>query len=551
MIQRKPMLSYPILTFILCYTIGSTCNSRDDAHTPPSKHPLIKALPTPTTLHPYELPLDPEENPNESYIGHKLWIQKIKSISEKLNHLTINGIVCTENNLQQIIDTLSAILTPYALDHLLDNLEPLIPLPHQTLMKVAIKNDCRWNEEAIAHEINIQPTSNLTYTEACKGGAEPITGATHTLPVEEVVCQDKGVQKKSEPITVVHHSLIHHVTHQGKTIRGTKGPLFKLASTLTLSDLAHTAQIDRSSTTVHEIDDAFNPYWFLAEQPSSKPLILEAYGIDAAIIDKLKALGQLDRISYDLLTLKKQLAMLKCASLITYLYEVAAKKGAAFIKGSFSIEDEGEKLYDTLCRLAKKATNKYFYDRNPKENRSSHYIRSEKQYGLDIVIDENSTPIDLLPNERHHILLGSVEKGNKKATFIKCETYGLSSNFEYINHANQYVKYKFKGRKHNNARRETDLPHDLAVAWKNYAENFKIKKKIIKKAPVHDIVKRLETNKSNSHHHTFRSLQAILQEYEKKRGPLYLMTGNEFIIPQATTYIILERLDKKGSLTFP
>ncbi|MBX9890568.1 MAG: hypothetical protein K2X94_04825 [Amoebophilaceae bacterium] len=542
MIPRKPILSYPILMFILCYTIGSTCHSGDDAHTPKKENPCIATvLPTELRATPaLELPLEPAAQPNESCIDHKLLIQKIKSISENLNHLTINGIVCTEGNFEQLITTLSASLTPYELDRLLENLEPLIPLAHQRLMKVAIKNDCRWHEEAIAHEMKITPTSQLTYTEECKGGS-----------VEEVVLQHKVMQKKSEPITVVHRSLIHNVTHQGKTVRGTNGPLFDLQSTLTLSNLADTAQIDRSSTTVHEIDEAFNPYWFLSEQPSSKPLVLEAYGIDTAIIDQLKKLDQLDKISYDLPTLKKQLAMLKCASLITYLYKVAKKKGVSFIKGSFSIEDQGEKLYNTLCRLGKQATNKYFYDRNPKERRSSHYTHSEKQCGLDIVVEENSDPINLLPNNRHHILLGSVDKGNKKATFIKCETYGLASNFDYISHANQYVKYKFKGRKHSNARRETDLPPDLAIAWQNYAKNFKIKEKIIKKAPVHDIVKLLEAHKDHSTHHTFQSLQSILDKYEKKRGPLYLMTGNEFIIPQETTYIILERLDKKGVLTFP
>jgi len=497
--------------------IGSKCTKKNIA-TPNNLDPIIPTYHASPPLILEENTLQNQTKNRDNGFKKKQSLtqkigEKIQVLFKKIKHLVINSLVCQEHNLlettQNLIETSIA-----PEDYLFEHLETIIELPYQKAMAIAKKSGCTLH--APEYTVNIYQENNCIATEI-------------------KIC-------------------IAQVTHRGITTIA-QNSLFEIHGKLTFYKGQTTANL--GPITIHEKDERFNPYWFLSDSASDKKGILSAYGIHNDIINKLHSLGKMGVISSDVLLLKKQIAMLKCASLITSLYKEAAQTGHLFVKGSFSIEDKEKKLYDTMYSLAKKASSKHFYDRKPPW--SSHYTDSPDQHGLDIVLEENAKNnyLDILPDGRHHILFGSVNKGNKqKGTYVKCEHYGLASTFDYINHAKQYVKYRLSGRNKQGARRETDLPIRFATLWIAYCDAFGIKNSIKEEAYVYEIdenVKNQESQKDiekDGRYHILKALREKLNGYEKTRGPLYLITGNEFVIRQTTTDKLLENLNQKMVLKF-
>ena len=255
---------------------------------------------------------------------------------------------------------------------------------------------------------------------------------------------------------------------------------------------------------------------------------------------------------------------LKLATVTQLLYDYANgpdQFNGAFKRGSFSIEDKGNEFFK-LLKKSSESLGSYFYDRNPTYGKSSHYKDSPDQYGVDIALDEQDYPVEL-PPYGHHVLFGSVKKGNNMATFVKCEPYGLKTWSDFLYHAKEFMDTTMESSSSSASKhhREKDLPEGL----KNTLETVCAIDPFIgipAKPAVHDIVNRLIPNLKASvaeaqkiekdlgystlgtddHIEIIRLLEKAISQLQGGATLAHLRTGNECVVPQEVTNKLIKVL---------
>lgn len=255
---------------------------------------------------------------------------------------------------------------------------------------------------------------------------------------------------------------------------------------------------------------------------------------------------------------------LKLATVAQLLYDYANRSkqfNGLFKRGSFSIEDEGSEFFK-LLKKSSESLGSYFYGRNPKYGQSSHYKDSPDQYGVDIALCPQDYPVELSPYG-HHVLFGSVKKGNNIATFLKCEPYGLTWR-DVFYHAKEFMHTTMEPSsataKHH---REKDLPEAL----KNTLETISAIDPFIgmpAKPAVHDIVNRIIPNLKASvaeaqeiekdlgygtlgtddHIEIIQLLENSIKQLQGGARLAYLRTGNECVVPQEVTNKLIKVLEQ-------
>ena len=196
--------------------------------------------------------------------------------------------------------------------------------------------------------------------------------------------------------------------------------------------------------------------------------VLDKNNVHDNIIKKLEELGYNNTLlSQNNQALNQQINILKMATLAHHLYEHAENNGKGFQRGSFTIQDDDGYFFDWLKKLAEN-TPDGCYSRKPSERKSSHYKDSDEQYGVDIVLKPNNSPVNILPYGMHHILFGRVNKGNNsKATFVKCENYGLATWSDLLLHGVEYLHTWVETSPYKYSNREKDLPGEIKDAINN------------------------------------------------------------------------------------
>ena len=171
--------------------------------------------------------------------------------------------------------------------------------------------------------------------------------------------------------------------------------------------------------------------------------------------------------------------------IILALYDKANKEGDSFVRGSMKIIDPDNRLLDLLNGYVQFATghkspgftrlygaNEFAYSRDPNYSLSSHYKDKKYesiQYGIDARFQVDGNLIDLFPDNRGHLLFGSVNIQGKTHTFIKIERIGLGNLKEYVEHGTHFLH---PSEPNATDRRESEIPETISKTFENFLLNL-------------------------------------------------------------------------------
>lgn len=238
-------------------------------------------------------------------------------------------------------------------------------------------------------------------------------------------------------------------------------------------------------------------------------------------------------------------------ALTWYFKDLAARQGEGFGRGSFSLIDPNETVYQFLLSYVKlvNGTNdpenlpyvgtlsNYAYRRDPKYYFSSHHTGRSPwaQYGIDIRTEANQTVRKFLPEDHTHILFGKLwfgEENRRPMTFFKTEEIGMGSLVAAAAHGTNFAS----GGKAIQAtdRREKDIPIALQKAYNEFYNNtphneekYKTVREMIQQA------QKIQADKSlEQYAHYIPAAKAFLAKVEEifPDGNTDVCVGNEVIL---------------------
>lgn len=271
------------------------------------------------------------------------------------------------------------------------------------------------------------------------------------------------------------------------------------------------------------------------------------------------------------------------------IYFDAAYQGEDFLRGSYKIIDQHNRLYNCLLDYVKFATknpdptgvlpngmyipaksseaikglllktdinrllsrsNEFAYSRSPNAfpPLSSHYPNDPLQWGIDLRFDSGQLATNFLPGKNSHILFGLVktrqEKGYPEATFIKFEPDPLGSFAEVGSHAISFLKSHHV---EDTARREKDIDAELQKIYQEFISKLPIK--ILRKQTIQEmyqtmkkIIEDLSALNPPEHGKIYiKAKSKLIQKFEgvaqiKGLGHLDMRTGNEVILDFTSIY---------------
>ncbi len=168
------------------------------------------------------------------------------------------------------------------------------------------------------------------------------------------------------------------------------------------------------------------------------------------------------------------------------LHDMAEKDGNDFERGSFKLVDPAHRLKDFLMGYVQFSTNcdkpgftrfsganEFAYSRDPSQGLSSHYKDKKYrsvQYGIDARFESNGDLVDIFPDDRAHLLFGSVDIHEQQYTFLKIERIGLGNLKEYVEHGSHYIAPSIATDKD---RRETVIPESIALGFQVFLDKMK------------------------------------------------------------------------------